>query len=110
MSPAPKFGGVPDRLRHGDWLLVQWVATAKRGDPFPAPWCHAHSPLTAMITQLVDLGVIARPGPDADVPTIAREATAAAQRWLEQNPEPVREPEPPHRGMRWGPNRLPHDR
>ena len=110
MSPAPRFGGVPDKLRHGDWLLVHWVATAKRGDPFPEPWCHAHSPLTSMIAHLVALDVIERPGPDADVPTIAREATAAAQRWLETHPEPERKPEPPHRGMRWGPNRQPWDR
>jgi hypothetical protein len=110
VTPAPKFGGVPDRLRHSDWLLVQWVATAKRGDPFPAPWVHAHSPLTAMITHLVDLDVIERPGPDADVAKIAREATAAAQRWLERHPEPELEPEPPHRGMRWGDKRKPWDR
>jgi hypothetical protein len=110
VSPAPRFGGVPDKLRHGDWLLVHWVATAKRGDPFPEPWCHAHSPLTSMIAHLVALDVIERPGPDADVPSIAREATAAAQRWLETHPEPERRPEPPHRGMRWGANRQPWDR
>ena len=99
MSPAPKFGGVPDKLRHGDWLLV-----------VPDPWCHAHSPLTSMIAHLVALDVIERPGPDADVPAIARAATAAAQRWLQTHPEPERLPEPPHRGMRWGSNRQPWDR
>jgi hypothetical protein len=110
VTPAPKFGGVPDRLRHRDWELVQWVATAKRGDPFPDPWCHAHSPLQAMIAQLVELDVIEHPAPDADVPTVAREATAAAQRWLETHPEPEREPLPPRRGMRWGDDRKPWDR
>jgi hypothetical protein len=107
---GPKFGGVPDKLRHGDWLLVGWVAAAKPGDPYPEPWCHAHSPLQAMIGQLVDLGVIERPAPDADVPAIAREASAAAKLWLETHPEPERRPEPPHRGMRWGADRLPWDR
>ena len=107
---GPKFGGVPDKLRHGDWALVRWVADAKPGDAFPEPWCHAHSPLQAMIAQLVDLDVIERPPPDADIPTIAREATAAAQRWLKTHPEPDRTPEPPHRGMRWGDDRLPWDR
>jgi hypothetical protein len=107
---GPKFGGVPDKLRHGDWLLVRWVAEAKPGDPFPEPWRHAHSPLQAMIAQLVELDVIERPAADAEVPTIAREATAAAQRWLETHPEPERAPEPPHRGMRWGADRRPWDR
>ena len=107
---GPKFGGVPDQLRHRDWELVGWVAEAKRGDAFPEPWCHAHSPLQAMIGQLVDLGVMERPAADTDVATIAREASAAAKRWLETHPEPARRPEPPHRGMRWGPNRLPWDR
>ena len=107
---GPRFGGVPDQLRHRDWELVGWVAAAKRGDPFPEPWCHAHSPLQAMIGQLVDLGVMERPAADADVATIAREASAAAKRWLAAHPEPERRPEPPHRGMRWGPNRLPWDR
>jgi hypothetical protein len=74
---GPKFGGVPDRLRHGDWLLVEWVAAAKPGDPFA---------------------------------TTARETSAAAKRWLETHPEPEQRPEPPHRGMRWGADRLPWDR
>jgi hypothetical protein len=38
MSRSPTFGGVPDKIRLGDWLLVEWVATAKPGDPFPEPW------------------------------------------------------------------------
>jgi len=107
---GPKFGGVPDRLRHGDWVLVGWVAEAKPGDPFPEPWCNAHSPMQAMIGQLVDLGVIERPAPGTDVATIARETSAAAKRWLQTHPEPAQEPEPPHRGMRWGADRLPWDR
>lgn len=107
---GPKFGGVPDQLRHGDWRLVEWVAAAKPGDPFPAPWCNAHSPMQAMIGQLVDLGVIERPAPGTDVATIASEASAAAKRWLGAHPEPDPSPEPPHRGMRWGADRLPWDR
>ena len=109
MTPAPRFGGIPDRLRHADWLLVRWVATAKRGDPYPDPWCHAHSPMAAMVAQLVELQVMQRPAPDAEAATIAREATAAAQAWLERNPEPDPAPQPPVRGMRWGPDRLPWD-
>lgn len=107
---GPRFGGVPDRLRHGDWLLVRWVAEAKPGDSYPEPWCNAHSPMQAMIGQLVDLDVIERPASGTDVATIARDASAAAARWLETHPEPAREPEPPHRGMRWGADRLPWDR
>jgi hypothetical protein len=86
------FGGYPDRLRLSDWLLVEWVATAKRGSAFPEPWCHAHSPLESMVRQLVELGVMDPPAPGTDVATIARDATAAAQAWLKEHPRP--EPEP----------------
>jgi hypothetical protein len=86
------FGGYPDRLRLSDWLLVEWVATATRGSSFPEPWCHAHSPLESMVHQLVELGVMDPPAPGTDVAAVARDATAAAQAWLETHPRP--EPEP----------------
>jgi hypothetical protein len=110
MSGSPTFGGVPapDRARRGEWLLVQWVATARPGDPFPEPWCHAHDPLRTMIGQLVDIGVIALPPPDADIPTIAREASAAAKAWLEQHPEPPLVAQQVPRRMVWGPGRNPY--
>ncbi|HEV2776786.1 MAG TPA: hypothetical protein VGV90_14425 [Solirubrobacteraceae bacterium] len=86
------FGGYPDRLRLSDWLLVEWVAGAKRGSPFPEPWCHAHSPLESMVRQLVELGVMDPPAPGTDVATVARDATAAAQAWLQSHPRPQPEP------------------
>lgn len=104
MSGSPTFGGVPapDRARRGEWLLVQWVATAQPGDPFPAPWCHAHDPLGTMIGQLVDIGVIAQPSPGTDVATIARDASAAARVWLERHPKPALQPQQVPRRMTWG--------
>lgn len=99
----PTFGGVPDRVRHADWRLVQWVATAKPGDPFPEPWCHAIKPLQTIVHQLAELGVIEPPAPGTDVATIARESTAAAKRWLELHPEPDEEFQHVARRMAWGP-------
>ena len=92
MTPGPGFAGFPDKVRLSDWLLVEWVATAKQGAPFPEPWCHAHSPLESMVHQLCELGVTQEPAPGTDVATVARDATTAAQAWLERNPRP--EPEP----------------
>jgi hypothetical protein len=92
-------------VRPGDWLLVRWVATAKPGDPFPEPWCHAHAPLKTMVGLLTELGVIEPPAAGTDVATIARECTAAAQRWLERNPQPQTAPQQVPRRMTWGPLR-----
>jgi hypothetical protein len=92
VTPGLNFGGFPDKVRLSDWLLVEWVATARKGAPFPEPWCHAHSPLESMVHQLRELGVMQEPAPGTDVATVARDATAAAQAWLEHNPRP--EPEP----------------
>jgi hypothetical protein len=88
-------------VRLGDWLLVEWVATAKPRDPFPEPWCHAHSPLDSMLFQLTELGVIERPPPGTDVATVAREATAAAKRWIEEHPRPEQKPQDVVRRMEW---------
>ncbi len=41
-----------------------------------------------MLHQLAELGVMAPLDPDTDVAAKAREATAAAQAWLERNPRP----------------------
>jgi hypothetical protein len=79
-------GAVPDRVRLSDRLLVEWVATAKPGDPFPEPWCQAHAPLRAIVSQLVGLGIIAQPARDATVAEIARVSTAAAKVWLAAHP------------------------
>ncbi|HEV2786563.1 MAG TPA: hypothetical protein VGV67_09265 [Solirubrobacteraceae bacterium] len=98
----PKFAGAPDPVRLSDRLLVEWVAQAKPGDPFPEPWCQAHAPLKSMVTQLVELGVIAPPPPDASVAEIARDATAAARVWLEEHPAPPPQPDPPPRGASRG--------
>jgi hypothetical protein len=66
--------------------LVEWVAQAKVGDPLPQPWSEAYSPLESIIRTLAQLGVIARPSPDADLATIARDASVAARAWLDEHP------------------------
>ena len=35
MTPGLSFAGFPDKVRLSDWLLVEWVATAKRGVAVP---------------------------------------------------------------------------
>ena len=92
-------------MRLSDWLLVEWVATAKKGSQYPEPWCHAHSPMNSMLHQLAELGVMKPPDPDADVATKAREATAAAKAWLrptEPDPEPLRTTRRQERGRPYG--------
>jgi hypothetical protein len=103
---SPSFAGFPDPVRQSDRRLVEWVANAKPGDPFPEPWSHAHSPLQSMLLQLADLGVMQPPAPGTDVATIASDASAAAKRWLEQHPPPKPQPEQGSRaeirGRTWG--------
>ena len=74
----------PVRLR--DRLLVEWVAQAKVGDPFPEPFSYARNPLESIIRNLVILGVIERPAPDARLAAVAQEASAAARAWLDEHP------------------------
>jgi len=69
-----------------DRLLVEWVASAKVGDPFPEPWSNAMNPRESIIRTLVMLGIIRLPPPDADMAAIAEEASVAARAWLERNP------------------------
>ena len=69
-----------------DRMLVEWVAQAKVGDALPAPWSYARSPLESVVRTLAMLGVIGRPDPDATWASIARDASPAAKRWLEQHP------------------------
>jgi len=69
-----------------DRMLVEWVAQAKVGDALPAPWSYARSPLESVVRTLAILGVIERPAPGADWAAVAREASAAAQGWLERHP------------------------
>lgn len=102
-----RFAGVPEPMRRGDWALVEWVAAASPGDPFPEPWCHAHDPLRTMIGMLVEFGVLAWPANGTDIATIAREASAAAKLWLEQHPRPAPAPQSVPRRMTWGPPRKP---
>jgi hypothetical protein len=99
---TPQFAGAPDGIRLSDRLLVEWVAKAKRGDPFPEPWAQAHSPWHSMVSHLVELGVLRSPAPDTPIDTIAREATAGAKVWLEQNPPPEPKPAPPSRAATRG--------
>jgi hypothetical protein len=99
---TPQFAGAPDGIRLSDWLLVEWVANASRGDPFPEPWSHAHSPMRSMISHLVEIGVLKPPAPGTPADAIASEATAAARTWLEQHPRPDLQPAPPSRGASRG--------
>ncbi|HVF78566.1 MAG TPA: hypothetical protein VNA28_09730 [Solirubrobacteraceae bacterium] len=79
MDEAPR---VPLR----DRLLVEWVANAKVGDPFPEPWSNAMNPRESIIRTLVMLRVIPLPAPDANMAAVAQEASVAARAWLEQHP------------------------
>ncbi len=69
-----------------DRMLVEWVAQAKVGDALPAPWSYASRPLESVVRTLAILGVVERPGPDADWASIARGASASARAWLDQHP------------------------
>lgn len=69
-----------------DRALIEWVAQASVGDPFPEPWSYASRPLESMIRTLVQLGVIDRPAPGVAMAEVARGASAAARAWLEANP------------------------
>ena len=76
----------PASLGIRDRALVEWVAQAAVGDPFPEPWSYASQPLVSMIRTLMQLGVIEQPPPDAPLAEVARGASAAARTWLEANP------------------------
>jgi len=76
--------GPPVRL--SDRLLVEWVAQAKVGDPFPEPYSYARNPLESIIRNLVIIGVIKPPAPDASLADVAQEASAAARAWLDEHP------------------------
>ena len=76
----------PPRVALRERLLVEWVATAKVGDPFPEPWSNAMNPRESIIRTLVMLGVISLPAPDANMAAVAHEASVAARAWLEQHP------------------------
>lgn len=76
----------PPRVLMSERLLVEWVAAAKVGDPFPEPWSNASNPRESIIRTLVQLGVIAPPAPDAGMAQVASEAGAAARAWLERHP------------------------
>jgi len=79
MDDAPR---VPLR----DRLLVEWVANAKVGDPFPEPWSNAMNPRESIIRTLVMLRVIDMPAPDASMAAVAQEAGVAARDWLARHP------------------------
>lgn len=76
----------PPRVALRERLLVEWVASAKVGDPFPEPWSNAINPRESIIGTLVMLGVISLPAPDANMAAVAQEASVAARAWLEQHP------------------------
>lgn len=101
MAPPPTFAGTPDPVGLADWLLIEWVAGAKLGDAFPEPWCQAHDPLQTMLRRLAALGVMEAPAPGNDDGTVARDASVAASRWLEQHPRPDAAPQevPRHLGF-----------
>ena len=68
--------------------LIEWVAQASPGDPFPEPWSYASKPLVSIIRTLVTMEVMDKPAADADPATLARDAGAAARTWLEAHPQP----------------------
>lgn len=76
----------PPRVALRERLLVEWVANAKVGDPFPEPWSNAMNPRESIIRTLVMLRVIPLPAQDADMAAVAKEASVAARAWLEQHP------------------------
>lgn len=76
----------PPRVALRERLLVEWVASAKVGDPFPEPWSNAMNPRESIIRTLVMLRVIELPAAGADIAAVAREASVAARAWLERNP------------------------
>ena len=85
----PRSMAGPGRVPLRERLLVEWVAQAAVGDPFPEPWSNAYDPLRSIIRTLVVLGVIELPPPDAKPADVAREAGVAARAWLERNPPPA---------------------
>ncbi len=87
----------------GDRKLIEWVANAAVGDPFPEPWSYCSSPLESVVLTLSDVGVMARPARGTEWAAIAQEATTSAQRWLEENPPPPPRPYTPPRSFRGGP-------
>jgi hypothetical protein len=99
--------GNPQRISRepspGDRKLVEWVANAAVGDPFPEPWSYSSSPLESIVLTLSDVGVMARPARGTEWPAIAKEATASAKRWLEENPPPPPRPYTPPPSFRRGP-------
>lgn len=68
--------------------LIEWVARASVGDPFPEPWSFSANPITAIVRTLIELDVIERPRAGTDLAQIARDAAVSAQAWLEANPRP----------------------
>ncbi len=76
----------PGRVSLRERLLVEWVAQASVGDPFPEPWSQAHDPLESIVRTLVGLGVVGPPAPGASSADVARAAGAAARAWLERHP------------------------
>ncbi|MGI8731629.1 MAG: hypothetical protein ACR2LK_16875 [Solirubrobacteraceae bacterium] len=77
----------PGEVSVGDRRLVEWVAQASVGDPFPEPFSWARDPLQSMILTLIGLGVMEKPAPGTDWAQVAGEASAAARVWLEENPD-----------------------
>jgi hypothetical protein len=75
----------PPRVLLSERLLVEWVAQAKVGDPFPEPWSNAGNPRESIIRTLVQLGVIGPPAPGASMASIAQEAGVAARAWLQRH-------------------------
>ena len=84
----------PATISVRDRLLVEWVAQAKVGDPLPPPWSDSRTPLQSVVRTLIMLGVIDTPDRDASLASIARDASAAARVWLQDNPPAPSAPAP----------------
>lgn len=82
----------PGEISMSDRRLIEWVAKASVGDPFPEPFSYARSPLESVILTLVGRGVIEKPAPGTDWATVAAEASASAREWLVEHPDAGKPP------------------
>jgi hypothetical protein len=82
----------PEHITPHDRSLVEWVATASVGERIPEPWKWASNPFQSVVLRLIDLRVISAPPMGADRSDVVRDASVAAQAWLERHPRNLAKP------------------